>query len=206
VSTYIEGLDALAGCACSGTRNIAPVMAAATRGLQYAGRAGELPFIAMPGAQQARANEVLGEAARLEAALRTFAPPATSAPQFAAWAASWKSWHAQLANYINGINWFDKLWAATAEQIETYAGQLGAWQQQFRSFGGYLPGVLPPASSVWRTIGIGVAAGLITASIIYFVRRPSPGRTRWAEPLDLSEGKGRVGRPPIYTSNVGHAE
>ena len=173
--SYSDDVSALAGCACSGARNVAPLVDYAARGVRFAAaRAGELPTIALPAAMQARAQQLLGDAARLDESIQRFAPPPAEAERFFAWAAAWRTFHAQLRQYIGSINWFDKLWAATAEQIETYAGQLGVWQQQFRELGGFLPGVVPPLPSVWRSIGIGVAAGLVTATIIYLVKSSSP--------------------------------
>jgi len=174
VSAWTDSVDALAGCACTGT--VRPALRFAGRAAQAAAQAGELPFFAPPAAMQARVEQVLGELSRTEQAIARFAPPPPTAAQFEQWRQAFASFAADFRSYASKIDWFDKAFGAAAAQIETYAAQLDVWQTQFRDFGGYLPGVTPPGPSVLKAIAIGVAAGLTTAAIVWVLKpnRPIP--------------------------------
>jgi len=174
VSAWTDSVDALAGCACSGS--VQPAVRFAGRAAHAAAQAGELPFFSPPAAMQARVQQVLGEFARTEAAIGRFAPTPPQAAQWSAWLPAFASFAADFRAYASKIDWFDKTFGAAATQIEAYAAQLGVWQTQFRDFGGYLPGVAEAGPSMLRTIAIGVAAGLTTAAIIWLLKsnRPIP--------------------------------
>lgn len=173
MSAYSDGIEALAGCHVGA--NVRPLVYAAARIGEHAARVGDLPLLSTPAAMQARAEQLLGEVARTDEMIGRYAPPPAAAAAFLAWRTQWAAFAAQFRAYVAQINWFDRLWGSTAEQIETYAAQIGVWQSQFRDFGGYMPGVAPPAAWSWvKQVAIGVGVGLTVSGILWLLRSSAP--------------------------------
>jgi hypothetical protein len=138
---------------------------------------GDLGLISAPAAQLARLESLRMQASNLERDVRAYAPPVELAAQWATWLANFTQWITQLRSYQP--SWTDRLWGSTADQIETYARELGQMRADLARWPGArvtaptpeAPATSTAGQSAAKTIAISVAAGVLTVGAIALLSR-----------------------------------
>ncbi len=87
---------------------------------------GQLGVLSTPAAMQARLEQLKNAARSLAGDVASYAPAPANATK-------WSQWAARFATFLEGLeaydpDWADRLWGATANQIELYAKQLEQWR------------------------------------------------------------------------------
>ncbi len=144
--------------------------------------AGDLGLVSMPAAQLARLDSLRTQASNFERDVRAYAPPPELAAQWSVWRSNFGQWVAQLRAFEP--SWTDRLWGATADQIETYARELGQMRADLARWPGArvtapMPEASPSSStgqSAAKTIAISVAAGVLTVGAIALLSRVLGGK------------------------------
>jgi hypothetical protein len=87
---------------------------------------GQLGVISSPAAMQARLEQLRSTARALGGDVASYAPSEANAAKWSQWAVQYATWLAAFEAYAP--DWADRLWGATANQIENYAAQLERWR------------------------------------------------------------------------------
>jgi hypothetical protein len=132
----------------------------------------------MPAAQEARLREVGAAVEALNADIERHQVPADRAALWQAWREQWARFLGEWRTFSRDTDYLDRTWGSTANQIESYAAQYGAWAAAFvRQWGGrplapLLGSAMPPPPK-WdwlKQVGIGIAIAVGAAGVLWLVR------------------------------------
>ena len=150
------------------------------RGCEGGAVVGDLGLVSTPAAQAARLAQVKAAAASLATLASQYVPPAERGAQWAAFARAYTDWLRTLEAFAP--DWSDRLWGATANQIELYALQLEQWRAELAKWPGSVSLAAAqteerarmPAERAMSPLGLvltGLAIGGSIASIVALWRR-----------------------------------